>query len=182
VSETFPPHLGKWHVAIEEKLKKSKLDYTILRSHSFMQNLLMNIPSVKGQGAIYAPMGDGMIPFVDARDVGEVAAQILISPSDYVGKIINITGPTIHSLHEVAQILSNQIGKDVKYFPVPGEAAKQGMIGAGLPEWLAEDLVHFNLSWSRGASYPDPAAENILGKQGRTLLSFLEEHAFLFKD
>ena len=182
VSETSPPHLGKWHVAVEEKLKNSKISYTILKPHSFMQNLLMNIPTVKAQGAIYTPMGDGKIPFVDARDIGEVAAQILASPADYAGQTFNITGPTTHSFHDVANMLSDLVGKEVKYIAVPGDAAKQGMMGAGLPEWLADDLVDLNRKWSQGEASPDPSAENILGKQGRTLLDFLQEHAFLFTD
>ena len=55
----YPKSFPGWHKKVEDKLKASGLNYTILRPNSFMQNLLTAVaPSVRAQGAFYAAMGN----------------------------------------------------------------------------------------------------------------------------
>ena len=63
-----------WHGRIEERLKDSGTDFTMLRPNFFMQGVAA---LVGADGNIYAPTGDGRVGCVDVRDVAEVAARAL---------------------------------------------------------------------------------------------------------
>ena len=43
-----------------------------------MQNLFGNAATIKAQGKIFRPMGDGKTGMSDARDVGAVIAEVLL--------------------------------------------------------------------------------------------------------
>jgi len=174
--------LGKYHAAVEDYLKKADLNYTILRPHSFMQNQLGNLPTIKEQGAIYAPMGKGRIPMIDARDIGEAAASILQGPEAYEGKVFNLTGGEALSYDDVAHIISEAVGKPVHYVDVNPEAAVGAMVSMGFPQWLAEDLVKLNEIWRSGTDTEvDDSVSAILGRQPRHFRDFVQDHEALFK-
>ena len=175
--------LGGYHAAVEHYLKKADLHYTILRPHSFMQNQLGNLETIKTQGAIYAPMGNGRIPIIDARDIGAAAAKILQAPDDYEGQIFNLTGSEALSYDDVAEIVSQAVGKPVHYVNVNPEAAVSAMVSVGFPQWLAEDLVKLNEQWSQGVDTEvDLSTQAILGRQPRHFRDFVRDHQAFFKE
>ena len=176
-----PLRLGRMHAEVEEYLKASGMAYTILRPHSFMQNMLGNIPTIQGQGAIYSNNGEAKIPLVDARDIGAVAAAAL-AEEGHDGKTYTLTGPTAVTFSEVAGAIGKAIGKEVQFVNVPDEAAKQGMMGVGFPEWLADDLVTLN-QWGRqvGEQPPSEDVANVLGRQAHSLKDFARDYAGAFK-
>jgi uncharacterized protein YbjT (DUF2867 family) len=71
--------LGHWHRAAEKVIEASGLDWTFLRANAFMQNFFGSAASIKGQGTYYSPFGSTPVNFIDARDIGEVAAKVLSS-------------------------------------------------------------------------------------------------------
>ena len=56
-----PTKLGKDHAAAEKELVESGMPYTILRPHSFMQNLLAQAGAIAARGEFYSSTGDGRI-------------------------------------------------------------------------------------------------------------------------
>lgn len=179
-SKDSPLNLGQWHHQTEEYLASSGLRYTIIRPHSFMQNILANIGSVKAQSTIYSSLADAAVPLVDARDVGAIAARVL-TEDGHAGKIYTVTGASKVTQNEVARVIGNAIGKEVKYVAVPDEAAHQAMTGMGLPAWLADDLVGMAAIQRAGhGTEIDTTGEQILGRSMRTIDDFIQDHAFLF--
>ena len=83
---------GKWHRANEKKLEASGMKWTILRPGNFMSNTFFSLDTIKGQGANYAPLGDGRYAPIDPADVGAVAVKALTGPG-HEGKHYAITGP-----------------------------------------------------------------------------------------
>src|SRR6516164_6395806 len=80
-----------WHYQIEQEMKQSGINWTILRPHHFMQNLITQLEYIINDGVVYSPSGDGMIPYVDARDIAAVAVVTLIRP-EHSGKTYVVTG------------------------------------------------------------------------------------------
>lgn len=175
-------HLARWHAEVEACLKGSGLAYTILRPHSFLQNLLANVPAIQNEGAIYSDNGDAKIPLIDARDVGAVAAAALIEEG-HDGKIYYLTGPAAVSFQDVAQAIGKAIEKEIHYVNVPDDAAKKGMMGAGFPEWLADDLVTLN-QWGRklGVQQPTADVDQVLGRPAHSLREFARDYAGAFME
>lgn len=173
--------LPQQHAEAEAYLRESGIAYTLLRPHSFMQNLLANLPTIQGQGALYSNAGEARIPLIDARDIGAVAATVLHSPG-HEGKTYELTGPAAVTYHEVAAAISEAMGKRVQYVPVPDAAAKQGMQEAGMPEWLIDDLVALMQQWRSGANVSASGdVEKILGRPARSIRDFARDFAAVFK-
>ena len=80
-----------WHYQVEKEMQASGMDWTILRPHHFMQNLLGQAEYIIDEGLVYSASGDGKIPYIDARDIAAVAAVTLTKPG-HEGKKYVITG------------------------------------------------------------------------------------------
>ena len=66
--------IGVWHYQIEQEMQESGMEWTILRPHHFMQNLLAQAEYIRKDGVVYSASGDGKIPYIDAPDISAVAA------------------------------------------------------------------------------------------------------------
>jgi uncharacterized protein YbjT (DUF2867 family) len=141
-----PLRLARVHGQVERMLEDSAIPCTFLRPHSFMQNTLSFAPTIKAQGVFYAPMGEGRIGHVDTRDIARVAAKALTEPG-HEGSTYTLTGPEALSYADIAEKLSGVVGKKVTYVDVPLGAARQGMIGSGMSEWLADGLCELYSLW-----------------------------------
>src|SRR5206468_6245588 len=93
--------------------------------------------------AIYLPWGNGTAGVVETRDIASVAAEVLTSDG-HEGKIYTLTGPAALGIAEVAQILSEAAGREFKYVDVPEDAARDGMLQAGVPKWQVEALMELH--------------------------------------
>ncbi|GER92187.1 NAD(P)-dependent oxidoreductase [Dictyobacter vulcani] len=140
VSPDSPLGIARQHAQIQQELSESGIAYTVLQPHSFMQNLLANASTIVPNAVFYAPMRDGKIGIVDARDIAAVAVAAL-TESGHENQIYVITGPEALSYSDLAEKFSKVLGKPVTYVNVPPEAARQAMVASGMPEWLADDLL-----------------------------------------
>jgi uncharacterized protein YbjT (DUF2867 family) len=176
-----PVALSRWHRQTEKEIEASGMAWTFLRPHYFMQNTLGFAPTIKAQGAFYAPLGDAKVAMVDVRDVAAVAAKALFMPG-HEGKVYDVTGPEAVSYHDVAAALSEAAGKTVKYVPVGFNDARKAMSGAGMPAWLVDDLIKLNEAFAAGhGAAVSPAAEKVLGRKGTSFRKFAGDYAAAFK-
>lgn len=170
----------KHHTDSDNALIASGLPYTILRPNSFYQNMLWSADSITTTGQFYLPFANAKQSLVDVRDLTEVAFQA-ITTTAHQGKIYELTGPEDLSYHDVAQQLSTLIGKAVTYVPISDEAALQGMVHSGMPEWTASALTELYSAFATG-EYAD-TNENIkmiTGKPATTFSAWAEEHKSAF--
>jgi uncharacterized protein YbjT (DUF2867 family) len=150
-SHQAPARNSRQHAEIEDELASSGLPYTLLRPTTFMQNTLMAARTVASEGRIYQPFKDGRLGMIDARDIGEVAAKVL-TEEGHEGEMYTLTGPAAISFYNVAQALSEVLGKEVSYVPIPLEKAKEAMLDMGLSEWRADVLIEYAKAHSEGYS------------------------------
>lgn len=114
-----------------------------LRPSYFYENLLGNIGMIKNMGINgSAIQGDKAFPLVATKDIAAVAAKHLLA-LDFTGKSVQpILGPKDYSMDEVTSILAQSINKpDLKYITFPYDQAKQGMVGSGLSESVADGYI-----------------------------------------
>jgi uncharacterized protein YbjT (DUF2867 family) len=69
--------IGVWRYIVEEELKNSGLEWTILRLHVFMQNVLDQQQAIREGGMVRSPAGDVAVPMIDTRDIAAVASAAL---------------------------------------------------------------------------------------------------------
>ena len=179
-SHQAPTRNSRQHAVIEDTLASSGLPYTVLRPQSFMQNTLMAASTVATQGKIYQPMKDGRLGMIDARDIGAVAARVLIEQG-HEGQTYTLTGPAAISFHDVARILSGILGREVSYVSIPLEKAKETMLARGISEWMADVLNEYANAHSAGYSdWTTDDVERLTDYRATPYQQFAKDFAMVF--
>jgi uncharacterized protein YbjT (DUF2867 family) len=180
-SHTAPTRISRQHAEVEDELTSSGLPYTLLRPQSYMQNTLMFAPTVAAQGKIYQPFKDGKLGMIDARDIGEVAAKVL-TEEGHEGKVYTLTGPAAISFYDVAEALSEVVGKEVSYIDVSLEKAKEAMLNKGIPEWRADALNEYAKAHSEGYSdFTTDGFERLTGHPATPYKKFVSDFEQRFR-
>jgi uncharacterized protein YbjT (DUF2867 family) len=169
-SSSSPVALFRWHWEAEQTLESSGLAWTHLQPTDLARfNVRSILPTVQAQGAFYSTVGQGRVALVDEEDVAEVAATALTEDGHERKKYV-LTGPKAVSYPEMAEALASKLGKPVKYIDIDTTQAKQAMIGAGMPDWVADFINELReLEKSGGASGPTQDIQKLLGRSARPL-------------
>lgn len=103
------------HYKVETYLKEINLQTTFLRCSFFMQNLnTTHLKEIKERNEIFVPVGKAQTSFIDARDIGTVAAVALTQPG-HENKNYDLTGSEGLDYWEAAQIMSEVLGRHITY-------------------------------------------------------------------
>lgn len=160
---------------IERHLRGSGLDWTILRPTMFNQSL--NPLSIVAKGEILSPQGEAPTPFIDVRDIADVAVAIMLGENHH-DRIYDLTGPQALTQADFAELLADVFGKPVACRHVSDAEAYLGMIEAGLDEGMARSMIaHWQSYRARPSSFVSGWIEILTGRRPRTLRAYLEECA-----
>ena len=173
--------LARWNREAEEAIARSGIDATILRPNSFMQNFSRMLGhAIRSDGVIALPFGTGRVSWIDGRDVGAVAAALLLEPA-HVGGRLDLTGTAALSTEDVAAIFSDVLGRPIRYVDVPPEATRQGMAAMGLPDWAVSATAElFEASRLGQMATVSTAVTDILGRAPIGLDAFVRDHRAAF--
>lgn len=166
------------HFRMEQIVVGSGLRWAVVRPTFFMQNFITQSGgSIRAEGAFYLPSGDGRVGFVDARDIGEVAARAIASDA-FDGRYLGLTGPEILSHADVAVLLSQATGRTVTFVDIPAEAFAQALRSWGLSEaavgfmvFLQDVVVRTNM-----AAVVTEVVQEVTGHAPRSFASFAADH------
>ena len=165
---------------IEEMVKSSGLQWTLLKPTFFMQNTMMAAQTISSDGVVYWGMKDGKLGMIDVRDIVDTAYAV-ITGAGHEGKSYILTGPEAISFSDVANIFSNVLNRQVKYVNVPGEVLLQSMIGMGMPEWIAKGYVELMEGFSKNFAIDTTKNVEILtGNPARSFEQFAKDFSYLF--
>src|SRR5215469_3813557 len=173
--QSFSPLLQQ-HGRAEAAIRTSGVPYTILRTLYFMQNFgPMYAQSIRTSGMICAPLDDAQISYVDAHDVGAVAAQLL-TEEGHQDQQYEVTGPEALSCGQLAEIFSAVLNMPVHYTAVSDEEAQQAFLKR-YPAWTAHAVLTL-LQYYRqgGGARVTRVIEDITAHKPRTVVTYLTEH------
>ena len=170
------------HGRSEQHLHGARIAAVVLRPSFYMSNLLAAAGQVRETGRVFAPAQGARIAMIDPGDVAAAAAAVL-AEGDHDGETVALTGPAAITYDEVAETLSATTGRRVGFVPLPDEAAQAGMIAAGMPEWVAANLVVLFALLREGAgAQTGDGVRRIAGRAPRSFADFAREHAAAFGD
>jgi uncharacterized protein YbjT (DUF2867 family) len=168
--------------AVEEHLTASGLPAVILRPSFYTSNLLAAAGPVRHSDTLPAAAGTAPIAMVDPADVAAVAARVLLDDTATAG-VLHLTGPEALTYAQVAQRLSDVLGRAITYLDAPPDAAAQGMIANGVPEAAAGQVLEVFAGLRRDAyATTDDVAPRLTGRPSVTLAEFTRDHAAVFGD
>ena len=165
--------------ACEDIVMNSGIDYTIVRASWFNQNWSESFfldPILSGEVAL--PMSDVLIPFVDANDIAEVAATVLLDDA-YNGEVIEVTGPELVTFRDVVDVISKVSKKHLNFYDISLEKYVEGMKQQQTPSdvvWLIEYLFNHVLTNPNNQLVVNDL-ERVLGRKAKSFLAYAEETA-----
>lgn len=163
------------HYWSEQALAASRLDWTILRNHLYSDLLLMSLPHAIQSGQLFSATGKAGRSYVTRADCAAAAAGALLKGT---GKqIFEVTGPAPVTQDEVAAIAGELAGKKVTHIAVSPQDLAAGLAQAGLPPFLVDALVAFDVDASRGYhAITAPTVQELSGRAPIALRDFLSTH------
>jgi uncharacterized protein YbjT (DUF2867 family) len=176
--------IAREHWAVEQALQSSRLKWTFLRPHAFMQNWLADVAdSVRAEGVIYAPIGEGRVPFIDTRDIAAVAAEVLLHPEAHAGKKYFLTGGEAVGYGDLAAALSEATGRAVTYRPITMEEARSRAAARGVAAATIDAMLAIAAYQKVGGptAIVSPRVQEILGRPPRTIGDFARDYAESFR-
>jgi uncharacterized protein YbjT (DUF2867 family) len=171
------------HHAVERHLASTPGGWTILRPGFFAQNLGDAYRrDLAEDDRILVPAGAGRVAWIDVRDVAEVAALVFGDPDGHLGKGYTLVGPEAVSFAQVARVLSETLGRPIRYEAAGILQYAVHLWRRGLPpaQIAVQTLLHLGLRRA-GPERLDPTLGRLLGRPGRTIADYVRDHAALWR-
>jgi len=165
--------------ACENIVINSGMDYSIVRASWFNQNWSESFfldPIISGEVAL--PMAEVLIPFVDANDIAEVAATVLLDDT-YNGEIIELTGPELITFKDIVNIISRVSNRKLNFYDITLEQYVEGMKQMQIPDdvvWLIEYLFSHVLTNPKNQLVVNDI-ERVLGRKAKPFAEYAQETA-----
>lgn len=123
-------------------LERAGLDVRMLWCPGFMENMLRNLDSLKTQGAFFGPnRADVKAPYVAAADIAGTAARWLRDRTWSGAAGVGVLGPENLSLADMAAIMSEVLGRPIRYERVPADAYETQLLKYGASEDFASGFL-----------------------------------------
>lgn len=164
----------------ERSLRESGLPATVLRPTWFMSQVLPLADQVRSMRKFFVPAEGARIAMIDPGDVASVAI-VALTRDGHEGETYELTGPEAITYGDVATELSEVTGRTVEFVPVSDDASRDGLVSAGLPQWVADHLVRAFGRLRQGvAEETTNTVRTLTGRDPRTLGEFVRDHADVF--
>lgn len=165
------------HHAVEQYLRDTGAPYTFLRPNFFMQNLSATYAQrIRERDELFVPAGRSHTAFVDARDVGRVAATVLSQPG-HLRAAYTLSGERSYTYARVAERMSELIGRPICYAR-PGEKEYLADLAArGAPQdYLdAQKMIHRVVRLNVSA-FPNRVIRRLTGAPATGLDEFIRDY------
>jgi uncharacterized protein YbjT (DUF2867 family) len=173
---------SRQHAQSEDYIESTGVPYTFLRPNGFMQNMVnYNAPTINTQNAFYGSEDDGRVSQIDVRDVAAVAVKAL-TEDGYAGKAYSLTGPEALTNSEIARILSDELGREIRFVNLPPAKLREALLAAGVPEWNADALLDLQRLYREGkAAKVTREVEQILGRKPISFAQFFRDYRYAFE-
>lgn len=162
------------HIETDKYLKASGLDYTIMLNGLYADVLPMFIGQNVAETGVFYPAGEGKTSFTLRADMAEAAATIL-STDGHANKEYIIAGSKKYSFQEVADLLSEMLGKPVAYISPDVETYKATLAQVGVPDMYIGMNIAFGEAIKQGEFETEMSdLEVILGRPAADLKGYLK--------
>ena len=144
-------------LAMDDLIASTGVSYRALTMPSFMDNVLRQLEPIKSRGVFFWPIdGDRKLPACATCDIAAVAARLLLEASwSGVGHAA-VLGPEDLSFSDMAAIISDVLGKPVRFQQISLEAFKAGFIERGASKAFAQGMTNMMRAKNEGLDNAEP--------------------------
>lgn len=141
---TVAEHAGPVTASLkmDDLIMSTGVSYRSLAMPSFMDNMLRQAELIRNQGLFVSPLSANLkLPTCATRDIAAVAASLLRDRSWRGQDSVAVPGPEDLSCNDMAAIMSEVLGKPVRFQQIAGDAYKARMIERGASTAIAQAML-----------------------------------------
>jgi uncharacterized protein YbjT (DUF2867 family) len=137
---------------LEQQLNRiDGLNVLHLRAGYFMENTLAKIGNIQTMGKAAGPFRpDLKLPMIATRDIGETAADALLSLNFEQKQTRELQGQRDLSMSEVAQIIGRAIAADLHYAQATEDGVRTALLELGISANVADLFLEMAAAWNSG--------------------------------
>lgn len=144
-------------LAVDGLIESTGVHYRAVCPPSFMENILWQVEPIRSQGMFALPMsGDRRRPSCTTRDIAAVAAGLLLYGTWSGQDSVPVLGPEDLSYNEMAEIMSDVLGRPVRFQQISGEDYKATLTRFGSTDGYAQGLVDMMARIDEGLYNAEP--------------------------
>jgi uncharacterized protein YbjT (DUF2867 family) len=179
VRDGEPPKtpLAQQHAAVENALKRSGIEWTILRPGYFAANALRFwLPQLRRGDTLRFPLPNARFAAVHERDIAEIAA-LALTARGHNGSTYTLSGPELTTAAEMLAAIARSTGRNLRYEETTGDEA---LAAFGVPPEMARGIL---AGWAGTLTEPPfitDTVRRVLGKPARGFAEWAADHADAF--
>lgn len=175
-------HASRAHWIAERLLDRSGVPVTHLRPTLFAEWIVYFRRAIREKSILPLPYGDARYAPIAARDQGRVIAEILLAPAEHAGKTYPLFGPTELGQGDVADILTDVLGRKITYVPMEIEAFGELLTEMGFNDHFRQHISAVAQDCRDGVcSGTNDLVERITGRRPQEMTEFVAENAAIFR-
>ncbi|MFD4477400.1 NAD(P)H-binding protein [Streptomyces sp. NPDC058471] len=162
--DSFEPSMAE----AERVVRAADVDWTVIRPNNFSQNFDEDIfATALLEGRLALPVGDVPEPFIDVKDIVEVAAALL-TEEGHTGRTYELSGPRALSFPDAVAELAEASGRPMRFEHITPEAYVAELTAADVPADIARALADV-LDWLKTGynAAPVTGVRDVLGREPR---------------
>src|ERR1700738_4244687 len=174
-------HAAQNHWIAERLLDRSGIPVTHLRPTFFAEWITYLSESIREKNMFPLPFGDARYAPIAAEDQGRVIAAILNDSAEHAGKIYPLYGPKELTQYEVADILTQVLGRKITYVPVEIEAFSEIWKEMGYSPYIRQHISAVAQDCRNGVfSGTNDLVEELTGQKPMQMLDYIVKNKALF--
>jgi uncharacterized protein YbjT (DUF2867 family) len=166
-------------VAFEEAVRRSGLNWTVLRPGAFATNAFLWAQQTRTQRTVAAPFPDVRVPVIDPADIAEVAAVVL-TKDEHGEHVYQLTGPEPLSPREQARIIGEALDSPIR-FVEQSHAEARAQLVRFMPEPIVDATLAVLGQPMAAETRVSPAVGELLGRAPRTFADWVARNIEAFR-
>jgi (4-alkanoyl-5-oxo-2,5-dihydrofuran-3-yl)methyl phosphate reductase len=171
---------GVWHAQGEAAIRATGISFTFVRPSGFMTNALFWAPGICTGGVVRSATGEGKIAFIHPDDIADTVTAAMMT-QDYNQESLSISGPEALSYAEMTDIISQVIGRPLRFESMTEEEARTQLLASGdQPESIDYHLSIFRAIREGRMAILTNTIQQVLGRPPLSFRRWVEENAAQF--
>jgi uncharacterized protein YbjT (DUF2867 family) len=142
---------------MDDLLASTGVAFRAVACPSFMDNIARQAVPIREKGAFFLPFdGDKKMPTAATRDIGAIASRLLLDTSWTGSGHAAVLGPEDLSFNDMAAIISEVLGKAVRYQQISFDAYKAGFLERGMSVAMAQGMTDMARAKNEGLDNAEP--------------------------
>jgi uncharacterized protein YbjT (DUF2867 family) len=135
-------------LAMDDLIASTGVAYRALANPSFMDNMIRQAGAIRSQGMFFSPIdGDRKLPYVATRDIAAAAARLLLDDAWTGVSEVPLLGTEDLSNNDMAEIISEVLGKPVRFQQITFDAYKDRFVSFGMTDAMAQGMT--DMAWAK---------------------------------